>query len=57
MNSKLIDKIWTAILYFISALIVLLLLVLLGYILIKGVGTLNLEFLFSDPKIGEAGGE
>lgn len=56
MNSKLIDKIWTAILYFISALIVLLLLVLLGYILIKGVGTLNLEFLFSDPKIGEAGG-
>ncbi|APF27994.1 phosphate ABC transporter, permease protein PstA [Clostridium sporogenes] len=56
MNSKLIDKIWTAILYFISALVVLLLLVLLGYILIKGVGTLNLEFLFSDPKIGEAGG-
>ncbi len=56
MNSKLIDKIWTAVLYFISALVVLLLLVLLGYILIKGVGTLNLEFLFSDPKIGEAGG-
>ncbi|AUM96295.1 TPA: phosphate ABC transporter permease PstA [Clostridium botulinum] len=56
MNSKLIDKIWTVILYFISALVVLLLLVLLGYILIKGVGTLNLEFLFSDPKIGEAGG-
>ncbi|EPY2305530.1 TPA: phosphate ABC transporter permease PstA [Clostridium botulinum] len=56
MNSKLIDKIWTAILYFISALVVLLLLILLGYILIKGVGTLNLEFLFSDPKIGEAGG-
>ncbi|EJE7236275.1 phosphate ABC transporter permease PstA [Clostridium sporogenes] len=56
MNSKLIDKFWTVILYFISALVVLLLLVLLGYILIKGVGTLNLEFLFSDPKIGEAGG-
>ncbi|ENK0837292.1 phosphate ABC transporter permease PstA [Clostridium botulinum] len=56
MNSKSIDKIWTAILYFISALVVLLLLILLGYILIKGVGTLNLEFLFSDPKIGEAGG-
>lgn len=56
MNSKLIDKIWTVILYFISELVVLLLLVLLGYILIKGVGTLNLEFLFSDPKIGEAGG-
>ncbi|EPY2282864.1 phosphate ABC transporter permease PstA [Clostridium sporogenes] len=56
MNSKLIDKIWTVILYFISSLVVLLLLVLLGYILIKGVGTLNLEFLFSDPKIGEAGG-
>lgn len=56
MNSKLIDKIWTVILYFISALVVLLLLVLLGYILIKGIGTLNLEFLFSDPKIGEAGG-
>ncbi|EJP6470813.1 phosphate ABC transporter permease PstA [Clostridium sporogenes] len=56
MNSKLIDKIWTAILYFISALVVLLLIILLGYILIKGVSTLNLEFLFSDPKIGEAGG-
>lgn len=47
MNSKLIDKIWTAILYFISALVVLLLLVLLGYILIKGVGTLNFRiFVF-----------
>ncbi|EJO5347952.1 phosphate ABC transporter permease PstA [Clostridium botulinum] len=56
MNSKLVDKIWTAILYLISAAVVLLLLILVGYILIKGLGTLSWNFLFSDPKIGEAGG-
>ncbi len=54
--SKLIDKIWTTILYIISAFVVTLLLILIGYILYKGVGSLSPSFLFGDPKIGEAGG-
>ncbi|WP_343759935.1 phosphate ABC transporter permease PstA [Clostridium oceanicum] len=56
MMSKLIDKIWTTILYIISAFVVTLLLILIGYILYKGVGSLSPSFLFGDPKIGEAGG-
>lgn len=56
MNSKIVDKIWTYILYVISMLVVLLLVSLIGYILYKGRGCLNPNFLFGNPKVGEAGG-
>jgi phosphate transport system permease protein len=56
MDAKLIDKIWTTILYIISGFVVLLLVALIGYILFKGRSFLNPSFLFGNPKIGEAGG-
>lgn len=56
MNAKHIDKIWTTILYIISALVVILLVALIGYILFKGRNFLNPSFIFGNPKIGEAGG-
>lgn len=56
MNVKVIDKIWTGILYVVSAFIVSLLVLLIGYILYKGVGAINPKFLFGNPKVGEAGG-
>ena len=56
MSAKFKDKIATIVLYVISALVILLLVSLIGYILYNGRQSLNLEFLFGDPKIGEAGG-
>jgi phosphate transport system permease protein len=56
MNAKVKDKIATAILYFISALVLLLLICLIGYIIYNGRESLNLNFLFGSPKFGEAGG-
>jgi len=56
MNAKLKDKIWTMILYAVSGFVVLLLLALIGYILFKGKNFLSPDFLFGNPKVGEAGG-
>lgn len=56
MNNKLADKIWTAIFYMISGLVVLLLLSLLFIIIYKGRTSLNLTFITTGAKFGEAGG-
>ncbi|AVP53600.1 ABC transporter permease protein [Clostridium tetani] len=56
MNFKIQDKIWTTILYFISAFMMFLLIYLIGYILIEGIGHISLSFLTTDPLIGEVGG-
>ncbi|MDP4144671.1 MAG: phosphate ABC transporter permease PstA [Bacillota bacterium] len=56
MKAKIYDKIATAILYLISFLVVLLLAVFMGYIIYKGRDSLNLSFLFGNPKGTEAGG-
>lgn len=56
MNAKKVDKIWTIILYVISISVVALLILLIGYVLIKGSYFLNPAFLFGLPKVGEAGG-
>jgi phosphate transport system permease protein len=56
MNARLKDKIWTAVLYGVSSLVVILLAVLIGYILFKGGDCLSPSFLFGNPKVGEAGG-
>lgn len=56
MSAKLVDRIWTIVLYIISALVVLLLICLIGFIFVKGVNTITPSFLFGNPKIGEAGG-
>lgn len=56
MSSKQVDKIWTGILYGISIFVLLLLVSLVGYIICKGIHFLDPKFLFTNPKIGEAGG-
>ncbi|AJA48192.1 phosphate ABC transporter, permease protein PstA [Clostridium pasteurianum DSM 525 = ATCC 6013] len=56
MKAKTCDKIATAILYIISAFIVLLLIGFIGYIIYNGRHSLNLSFLFGKPKIDEPGG-
>ena len=56
MKAKTCDKIATAILYIISAFIVLLLIGFIGYIIYNGRHSLNLSFLFGMPKIDEPGG-
>jgi phosphate transport system permease protein len=56
MSAKFKDKIATIVLYIISALVILLLVSLIGYILYNGRESINLGFLFGEPKIGEAGG-
>lgn len=56
MNNKLADKIWTAIFYMISGLVVLLLLSLLFIIIYRGRTSLNLTFITTGAKFGEAGG-
>ncbi|WP_125154633.1 phosphate ABC transporter permease PstA [Clostridium rectalis] len=56
MDEKIKDKVWTGILYIISLFVVVLLMSLIGYIFVKGIRYLTLEFLFGSPKIGEAGG-
>ncbi|MBU3181633.1 phosphate ABC transporter permease PstA [Clostridium psychrophilum] len=56
MSAKVKDKIATIVLYIISALVILLLVSLIGYIMYNGRQSLNLKFLLGEPKIGEAGG-
>ncbi|MDV3427092.1 MAG: phosphate ABC transporter permease PstA [Bacillota bacterium] len=56
MNNKLADKIWTVIFYIISGLVVLLLLSLLSIIIYRGRTSLNLTFITTGAKFGEAGG-
>lgn len=56
MNAKIKDKIATIILYIISAFVIGLLLLFVGYIIYKGRNSLNPSFLFGSPKFGEAGG-
>lgn len=56
MNSKTIDKIWTIIFYIISGFVVLLLVAMISFILIKGWGFLDPNFLFGVSKSDEAGG-
>ncbi len=56
MKARVIDKIWTIILYIISTLVVALLVFLIGYIIIKGRNCFDPKFLFGSPKVGEAGG-
>lgn len=56
MNSKFQDKIATMVLYIISGFVVLLLMILIGYILYNGGFCLSPQFLFGNPKVGEAGG-
>lgn len=56
MNAKVKDKIATMVLYIISALVLLLLICLIGYIIYNGRESLNLSFIFGNPKFGEAGG-
>lgn len=56
MNVKLKDKIWTGVICFIFAFVIILLILLVGYILFNGRGFLDPSFLFGNPKIGEAGG-
>lgn len=56
MNAKLKDKIATLILYCISALVIILLICLVGIIIYNGRQSLNLKFLITGSKFGEAGG-
>lgn len=56
MNVKVKDKIATTILYIISSATILLLVLFIGYIIYQGRESLNLNFLFGNPKFGEAGG-
>jgi phosphate transport system permease protein len=56
MNAKMKDKIATAVLYCISAFVIAILVALIGYIIYNGRHSLNLKFLFGNPKFGEAGG-
>lgn len=57
MNAKTKDRAWTGILYFISAIVVLILVGLIGYILYEGNGFLKFSFLFGKEKrVGSGGG-
>lgn len=56
MNAKMRDKLWTGIFYGLAVFIVLILVLLIGYILVKGVGFLKPSFLFGEAKFGEIGG-
>lgn len=56
MDAKVKDKIWTGILYGISGFVVILLAAMIGYILWNGRNCFDINFLFGNPKIGEAGG-
>lgn len=56
MRSRLADKTATVFFYFIASSILLLLFLIVGYILYKGLGTLSLKFLTNPPKFMEPGG-
>lgn len=56
MKAKTVDKIATAILYIISLSIVAILVLFIGYILYRGRASLNINFLFGNPKVAASGG-
>lgn len=56
MSAKTADKIATAFFYTIASLILLLLFLIIGYILCKGIGMLSLKFITTPPKFMEPGG-
>lgn len=56
MRAKTFDKIATAILYAISAFIVILLVGFIGYIIYNGRASLNLSFLTTDSYVDQVGG-
>lgn len=56
MDAKVKDKIWTGVLYGISGFVVILLAALIAYIIWNGRNCFDVNFLFGNPKIGEAGG-
>lgn len=56
MNAKQKDKVATVVLYVISCLVVLLLVSFISYIIYQGRSSLNISFLTTGPKFGEAGG-
>lgn len=56
MSAKLKDKIATIVLYIISSFVIALLLLFVGFIIYNGRYSLNPNFLFGEPKFGEAGG-
>lgn len=56
MNVRVTDKVATGILYIVSTAVVLLLITFIGYIIFKGWAALNFNFIFGNPKVGEAGG-
>lgn len=56
MNAKTVDKIATAVIYAISAIVVLILVSMLVFILVRGVPHMSLHFLTSPARAFEAGG-
>lgn len=56
MNAKLADRIATAVIIAVTSLIVLILIGLLGFILVRGVGHISWDFLTSVPQSFKAGG-
>ncbi len=56
MNAKTVDRLWTIILYIISFIVVGILALLIGIIIYRGWGFLDMKFLFGAPKLGEPGG-
>lgn len=56
MNAKTADKAATLFFYVVAVSILLLLFVMVGYILYKGFGVLNLKFITTAPKFMEEGG-
>lgn len=55
MKAKKVDKIWTAILYTIAALVVALLIAFFSYIIYNGRSGLNIEFIFGSSEDGGIG--
>lgn len=56
MNAKLADRIATAVIIAVTGLIVLILIGLLGFILVRGIGHISWHFLTSAPQTIKAGG-
>lgn len=56
MKSKTSDRIATFYFYTVAVSVLLILFVIVGYILIRGVGTLSLRFISTPPKFMEPGG-
>lgn len=56
MKARLADKTATMFFYIIAASILSLLFLIVGYILVKSLGTLNFQFITSSPKFMESGG-